>query len=334
VIFSLRRHIVKAKSPSTDAIPPSAMPRNALLARRHLLLVIVLTLPVQVAGDRALQDDEGPTWRTTQIDPGEWIDGPVLEGSPMDVPIAGQAVLALDVSYVAEHDSGRVQGRIVIELFETWVPVTSDHIIGLADSDFYDGVFFHRVIDDFVTQSGDPECRTSGVYPTTSPVCGSGGSGQTIPLEHDDNMSHIDGAIGMARDIDPDSADSQWYICDGPQHGLDPENRDDEGYATFGVVRDGMSHVRAIAATPTTNAPLGPDLLSAPLGPDRPLHETTVVQMSMLGVVWGEDESSLGLLSADEPSAWSGARLVSIGLAIFAMAGAGLMAARPKDTSD
>lgn len=278
------------------------------------------------------QDDEDPAWRTTPIDPGEWVDGPVLEGSPMDDPVVGQAVLAIDVSYVAEHDSGRVQGRIVIELFETWVPVTSEHIIELADSGFYDGVFFHRVIDDFVTQSGDPECRTSGVYPATSPMCGSGGSGQTVPLEHDENMSHIDGAIGMARDIDPDSADSQWYICDGPQHGLDPENRDDEGYATFGVVRDGMSHVRAIAATPTSNAPLGPDQLSAPLGPDRPLHEATVVRMSLIGVVGIDVDSSLDSLTVADSTTWPGARFVSLGLATLAMAGAALLAFRPKDS--
>ena len=309
------------------------MLRATSLARRPLLLLVIISiLPLQVAGDSVFQDDEDPTWRTTPIDPEEWVDGPVLEGSPMDDPIVGQAVLAIDVSYVAEHDSGRVQGRIIIELFETWVPVTSEHIIELADSGFYDGVFFHRVIDDFVTQSGDPECRTSGVYPATSPMCGSGGSGQTVPLEHDENMSHIDGAIGMARDIDPDSADSQWYICDGPQHGLDPENRDDEGYATFGVVRDGMSHVRAIAATPTSNAPLGPDLLSAPLGPDRPLHEATVVRMSLIGVVGIDVDSSLDSLAVADSSTWSSARFVSLGLAIVAMAGAALIAFRPKDS--
>ncbi len=311
------------------------MPRDTSLARRPLLLLLILSMsPLQVAGDRVLQDDEDSTWRATLIDPEGWVDGPVLEGSPMDDPMVGQAVLAIDVTYVAEHDSGRVQGRIVIELFETWVPVTSEHIIELADTGFYDGVFFHRVIDDFVTQSGDPECRTSGVYPATSPTCGNGGSGQNIPLEHDGNMSHIDGAIGMARGIDPDSADSQWYICDGPQHGLDPENRDDEGYATFGVVRDGMSHVRAIAATPTTNAPLGPDLLSAPLGPDRPIHEATVVQMSMIGVVGVEDAPSLDSLATADSTTWSGARFVSAGLAILAMAGAGLLAFRPKDSVD
>ena len=62
-------------------------------------------------------------------------------------------------------------------------------------------------------------------------------------MEQHPNLTHVDGAIGMARGVDPDSAESQWYLCDGPQHGLDAENRDDEGYAVFGVIRDGMTHV-------------------------------------------------------------------------------------------
>ena len=75
----------------------------------------------------------------------------------------------------------------------------------------YDGIFFHRVIDDFVTQSGDPTCTTQGAYPLTAATCGSGGTGETIPLEHNENLSHVDGAIGMARSQDPDSADSHGH---------------------------------------------------------------------------------------------------------------------------
>ncbi len=59
------------------------------------------------------------------------------------------------------------------------------------------------------------------------------------------NLTHTDGAVGMARSSNPDSASSQFYICDGPQHGLDG------GYAVFGQVVKGMEVVRAIAAVPT-----------------------------------------------------------------------------------
>ncbi len=84
----------------------------------------------------------------------------------------------------------------------------------------------------------------------------------------------------MARGLDPDSATSQFYICDGPQHGLDNGNRtqeDDPGYAVFGVVREGIELVQAAAAVPTTNDPDGDGSSPrAPGGPDRPLYEVHI----------------------------------------------------------
>ena len=58
------------------------------------------------------------------------------------------------------------------------------------------------------------------IYPATSLECGSGGTGTTIDLELNENLSHVDGAIGMARSVDPNSADSQWYIAETEAHGL------------------------------------------------------------------------------------------------------------------
>ena len=98
-------------------------------------------------------------------------------------------------------------------------------------------------------------------------------------------LSHVDGAMGMARGAEEDSADSQWYITDTDQHGLDPENRDDGGYAVFGIVRDGMKYVREIASTPTVTNP-APDNFANP-GPDllgRPIREVHIDSMRMLGV--------------------------------------------------
>ena len=78
-----------------------------------------------------------------------------------------------------------------------------------------------------------------------------GGSDSTIPLEICRNASHVDGAVGMARSSEPDSASSQFYICDGPQHGLDDWNRDGNGYAVFGIVVEGLEIAKDIAATET-----------------------------------------------------------------------------------
>jgi len=220
---------------------------------RALAVLLCALLMAPVVG--ADYETGNEPWRDIEVDVSEWTDGPELEGSPMDNPRSGDAVLKIQVSYKPSHLASEVQGEIIIELFEEWAPNTTKNMIKNVENDIYNGIFFHRVIDDFVTQAGDPTCKTIGVYPATSIECGSGGTGTTIEMEHNENLSHVDGAIGMARSQDPDSADSQWYIAETEAHGLDPENRDDEGYVTFGIVRNGMSHVRAIATVPTTDDP-------------------------------------------------------------------------------
>jgi cyclophilin family peptidyl-prolyl cis-trans isomerase len=117
-------------------------------------------------------------------------------------------------------------GIIKFELYENLTPNTTQHFIELAESGHYDGVLFHRIVDDFVVQTGD------------------GGGSNMIPLEIHPNATHVDGAVGMARSNDPDSAEDQFYICDGPQHGLDGD------YAVFGIVIEGIEVVREIAKVP------------------------------------------------------------------------------------
>lgn len=248
------------------------------------MLVLLLLLPLLIPGVSGAQDQE-PLWRSNGLDPAEWTDRPETEDSPMMESYTGNAVISMSVSYQESHFSGRVDGTVIIELFEQWAPITTSNMIAHVESGLYDGVFFHRVIDDFVTQSGDPTCKALGAYPLTSPNCGSGGTGETIPLEHDENLSHVDGALGMARSADPDSADAQWYIAETEAHNLDPENRDDEGYATFGIVRDGMTHIRAIAATPTSDEPTGIDEIQNPASSaGRPIYQVEILSMEMIGV--------------------------------------------------
>jgi peptidyl-prolyl cis-trans isomerase B (cyclophilin B) len=123
-------------------------------------------------------------------------------------------------------------GTIKFEIYNDKVPQTAANFINLASNGFFDGLTFHRVVNDFVIQTGDP----TGI--------GYGGSDTTIPLEINTELKHENGAVGMARSMDPDSATSQFYICDGAQHGLDGN------YAVFGQVIDGMDVVHAIAAVP------------------------------------------------------------------------------------
>jgi len=207
------------------------------------------------------------------------------EPSPMEQSFEGNPIVIINLTYEAGIGGGDdIEGEIVIELFINWAPTTVTNFVNLVDQSFYDGIFFHRVIDDFVIQAGDPTCTAIGVYPASDPSCGSNGSDETIPFEADANLTHINGAVGMARGLDPDSASSQFYICDGPQHGLDNGNRsqeDDPGYAVFGVVREGMDLVQAAAQVPTSNDPL-----------NRPLYEVHINSITLKGYVTPEVEET------------------------------------------
>ena len=245
------------------------------MRRAMLVLCILVLLPLPAA-----QGGDDGDWRSREVDPNSWEDGPILEdNNPMNNNTSGNPLMQINVSYVPGHGQSRVEGEIIIELFEQWAPISVENMIEHIEIDLYDDTFFHRVIDDFVTQAGDPTCRTVGVYPGTTLTCGSGGTGETIPLEINENLSHVDGAIGMARGNDEDSADSQWFIDETEAHSLDGN------YAVFGIVRDGMTHVRAIALTPTSDDPTGSSIQNPASSAGRPLYEASIIEVSMLGVV-------------------------------------------------
>lgn len=114
----------------------------------------------------------------------------------------------------------------VIQLFPEYAPKTVENFINLVESGFYDGLTFHRVIDDFMAQGGDPNGD------------GSGGSDQNIEGEFAENgfeqntLSHTRGVVSMARSTDFNTASSQFFICYGDCNFLDGS------YAAFGKVND------------------------------------------------------------------------------------------------
>jgi len=109
------------------------------------------------------------------------------------------------------------KGTLVIQMYPGVAPRTVARISELADSGFFDGIVFHRVVADFVVQAGDPTCT------------GEGGSGRTIPAEFS-QLHYIRGSVGMARDDDVNSNDSQFFICITDQPHLDGK------YTLFGQV--------------------------------------------------------------------------------------------------
>ena len=118
-------------------------------------------------------------------------------------------------------------GRVTIQLRPDLAPATVTRIKELARKKFYDGIVFHRVIDGFMAQTGDP----TGT--------GSGGSGKNLKAEFN-NAPHIRGAVSMARANDPDSADSQFFIVLADSRFLDNK------YTVFGNVVSGMEFVDKI----------------------------------------------------------------------------------------
>ncbi len=132
-------------------------------------------------------------------------------------------------------------GTIELALFPDIAPNTVNNFISLAQSGFYDGLIFHRVINEFMIQGGDP----TGT--------GTGGPGYSIKGEFSSNkfdnpISHTEGIISMARSNHPDSAGSQFFIVHKDSTFLDGE------YAAFGVVIEGLEVVDKIATTETDSS--------------------------------------------------------------------------------
>lgn len=119
------------------------------------------------------------------------------------------------------------KGEVIINLMPEIAPVHVARIVELVKSGFYDGVIFHRIIPGFMAQTGDPKGN------------GTGGSGTNLKAEFSD-YKYINGTVGMARTMDPNSADSQFFICfDGCGH-LTGQ------YTVWGQVETGMEVVEAL----------------------------------------------------------------------------------------
>ena len=158
----------------------------------------------------------------------------VIDTASLDVPYASY-FNDTNPWIVIEFDN---YDPIVIELFPEVAPITVNQITSLVASDFYDGIIFHRVIENFMIQGGDP----TGT--------GGGGASNNITGEFISNnvpnrLRHWRGVISMARAQDPNSASSQFFIVHVDSNFLDGE------YAGFGGIIQGFETLDAIATTQT-----------------------------------------------------------------------------------
>ena len=153
---------------------------------------------------------------------------------------------------VIEMENGKT---MTFELDESAAPITVGNFVKLAKEGFYDGLIFHRVIEGFMIQGGDP----TGT--------GFGGPGHTIKGEFASNgvknpIKHKRGTISMARSANPNSAGSQFFVMHADAPHLDGD------YAAFGIMTDGFDTLDGIAKTDTDYS-------------DRPLKEQKIKKITV-----------------------------------------------------
>ena len=144
---------------------------------------------------------------------------------------------------------------MTLELYPETAPITVENFVKLANEGFYDGLIFHRVIEGFMIQGGDPEGT------------GCGGPGYSIKGEFAANgvknaLKHTRGVISMARAMDPNSAGSQFFIMHEDAPHLDGQ------YAAFGKMTDGFDTLDEIAQTDTDRM-------------DRPINEQKIKSVTI-----------------------------------------------------
>ena len=147
--------------------------------------------------------------------------------APRALPTVVNPDPAVDPGNVVHFDLSN-GGRVSIRLMPQWAPHHVERIKTLVGQGFYDGIIFHRVIDGFMAQTGDPT--------------GTGSGGSSLPdLKAEFNaMPHLRGTVSMARTNEPDTANSQFFIVFYPRFALDRK------YTVFGRVIAGMDVVDRI----------------------------------------------------------------------------------------
>jgi peptidyl-prolyl cis-trans isomerase B (cyclophilin B) len=159
-------------------------------------------------------------------------------------------------------------GEMVVAFWPDVAPNTVANFKKLAGKGFYDGTCFHRIMKGFMIQGGDPLTKD----PAAEDRWGSGGPGYTIKAEFN-SRPHETGVISMARSQDPDSAGSQFFICDAPPDSPGMQYLDGK-YTAFGKLIKGGDVLEKIAATPVSPNAFGE--------PSKPLKRVSVISIKIV----------------------------------------------------
>ncbi|RCW50985.1 peptidylprolyl isomerase [Paenibacillus prosopidis] len=197
---------------------------NRKKARFHffvaLIAVVMLTAGCGTKGDARLTAGNGAEASVKTM---SWDKMPEM-------------TIDLNKSYIAKFQT--TKGDFTVKLFANEAPVTVNNFVFLARAGFYEGLSFHRIIESFMIQTGDPKGN------------GTGTPGYSIPDELSKELKYEEGIVAMANASEPNSGGSQFFICTGP----DAANLNREpNYSIFGKVESGMDVVQAISKTPIKN---------------------------------------------------------------------------------
>lgn len=182
------------------------------------------------------------------------------------LPIDDDAQLATTTDTMTTAIFHTNRGQFTLELFTEQMPITTGNFIKLAEDGFYDGTRFHRVIDGFMIQAGDPLTKDL----TQSMRWGTGGPGYTIQDEFVAGLSNVRGTIAMANTGQPNSGGSQFFVNVVDNTGLDFDKPPmGSSHPVFGKVISGMEIVDSIASTAVDMS-------------DRPLEEVVINRVEII----------------------------------------------------
>ena len=196
---------------------------------------LALTVSSAFAQDAAPTPAPEPVTREAAPAPAEPAPAPAVDTPAPAAATPAPAPLSTTMNASLEFEPENILlldlsngGRVAIRLMPTWAPGHVERVKALAGQGFYNGIIFHRVIDGFMAQTGDPT--------------GTGQGGSPLPdLKAEFNaIPHLRGTVSMARTDQPDTANSQFFIMFYPRFALDNK------YTNFGRVIAGMEFVDAI----------------------------------------------------------------------------------------
>jgi peptidylprolyl isomerase len=233
----------------TPQTPPPASPLPGIISAVVVLLVLGLVASILIsragggaaaAPTPAAQADNGLATPAADAPTADPAAAPTAAAAPA-AAVAGTLPTAATYTYSAAPPMAidpakkytatltTPRGDVVIELLPDIAPQTVNNFVFLARNNFYNGLTWHRVLENFMAQGGDPEGT------------GTGGPGYSIPAEFTDQLTFdAPGMVAMARSSDPDSAGSQFFITTGAAPWLNGE------YTIFGRVVSGQDIVNGI----------------------------------------------------------------------------------------